>query len=978
MLKHISPLPVDGSEEVFVFSFRGGFSMKRFFLGAAWAIGLGLSPLIFTQNTTLSSVYAFDFFSDLSEPSSYVEEDGVADPMIPAESTVAIKNSMQAFSKEDISLLNTPVTISEQDFQSPALEQLSPENQETVPQLYQSALTELISLIEESENAGSPKSFLAANPSISLSEEQLNSSYDYQLMQLNIKLQTKKKFFELKEILTSFEQSSSQELEVYLSEINTLKQEISETREQTISLLEDNRNLKTVSDEMSLFKENILPPSLFTGTAKVSTSEEQWEQNFLKKINGSYEESFNAPSNPVHWQYDQSYSLVGAKVSLLENNIQAVEIKSNYVTGVQNRYNPGHMDKSFRELFTSRMRNAVHSKKLSSSGSYVVHSLVRDNAGNPIAVALAANTHSQNLYLVPVPNPGQSQVFHVESPKIPTPKSPSFDMNYLKGLLSSIIEKTKVGHPGNKEEAQAIKTLAHKFYQAMHDNREMVLAENTEKTNSLYSMLREAQNLFNLWLNNSSSEEKDRFEIGTSQNCLAICASMLGEIHNFENSKNKPVGNYILDLKTVRIGNFYDRGTNDLEEVQKQDDFMSGHYSLTAFQARSWQQDITLDAYYSGLNPSGAGNLNTNDYNLYVLDPNHKDLNTFKTCISSLVKFTTNLGQTGYYKKPASECMEEVSDSLFISDSHRTVDGVEGQSKGFLNPITLKAPEDGKFLVYQEAAGLKWAQPWVDYDEATMTVGIRLRELKTIPPENWRIVIDGSGTMKGLFEKVASALQSEFRSPVLASAGMGNASNIFLFGCYNPNNAEQYVKAGIWEKPWKVLGANSSNPVGEGTFHYSRGPISIEQLTKEQPMGPSPVIAGIKKLLDQEPGTPGAIPDAPWTLLIISDFDDKDNFFNYENWISREELGAPLFKNNGYIYEINQNGPWSNLQEIHLVTVEKIMNGRPPKSWLTDEGDISKGFQRGDGGIYIFHDEPNFSAAISRFMEPIKEGLRKR
>ena len=140
--------------------------------------------------------------------------------------------------------------------------------------------------------------------------------------------------------------------------------------------------------------------------------------------------------------------------------------------------------------------------------------------------------------------------------------------------------------------------------------------------------------------------------------------------------------------------------------------------------------------------------------------------------------------------------------------------------------------------------------------------------------------------------------------------------------------------------------------------------------------------AGIRSLIESTPDR-GGIPNKPWILAIISDFQDTDQFFEANNWVtyfSRNPVGGktilPLMANENGGLGINSKpgSPWENLIEIQLISANGIIEKKISASkWIRAD----KLMKKGDNGIYFFEKakDGSFSEALGKFMEPIRAAL---
>jgi len=810
-------------------------------------------------------------------------------------------------------------------------------------------------------------------------------------------------------------------IEATPSSASTLIEDVSQ--EVSLALDEVHRILPTLVEKLQDEIQS-MQVSLKSGLDKNLLTQLNFDQDDAQFKLKDWQKNPSHPLNPVNWSFDKDSVLVGQEI-LLNSKIAYTRVHLSSLKKAR-------LNSSDQKALGDYLKKAVVSK--SSDGKkdkvlknppegtvLVVHSIVKDATGKPIGVAVIRRKtngphQARTIAVIPYPGSEDALLFRPKLPKdLPqisvgiaregkgAKKIPGFQFLVL--LLEEIREQVEGLSKSDLEAAKALKKNSHVFYQYCHADRNVLLSYEQVRLESLLQRIIEIQSLLSRFIDQvlDGQYSKDwmntAFEVGSSQNALAICASMIAEKYVFdEQAKNQVIGNFAIDARTARIGNFFSRGTNGKQAVLGANSVMSGQHSVIEMQARSWMDTVTVDVYFEGLNPSNEAlgeftlgpntekNQNISDYHVYILDPEATAYASLLSCVSELISFT-HKNRTGYYKKPIGLCIQGHED-VFLKDEngevvHGTVDGINGQTKGMINDLSFFKPSHGRFVIYQEAAGLSWAQDWVDYDEATMTAGMRIREVATVARENFRIILDGSGTMKGVFEKVVEALEAEFKA--LNDASLTSIPTVHIFGAKDIDEYNSVFKP-LKAKHGQNMAKFDSNKLLRQEFtQFARGPLSLEELKSERAFGPSPIVAGLKSLLQAKAGR-GGIPNKPWILAIISDFQDSDPCFAIQNWVSYfrkfpldgKRVEALMTRKNGAL-SINNiaGGVWENLQEIQLISTNGIIEKKiSAAKWITKDPLARKG----DNGIYFFRKAKNgnFNQALSKFMQPIRESVKQR
>ena len=341
------------------------------------------------------------------------------------------------------------------------------------------------------------------------------------------------------------------------------------------------------------------------------------------------------------------------------------------------------------------------------------------------------------------------------------------------------------------EESRKLRDLSLNFHQNSLANQTLLLGQKFEHLRSLYMELDQIQNfLLNVgtqyqmeYKANSNKDSKDGsddgkanqlFYIGSSQNLLAAVVSLICQKYQFDSSGRLVDGQTIKDeynlnnvkvteyavVRQSRLGNFYSVGTNNADEVMAYDHIHQGQYSMNLF-VFTGPGEAKVGIQFTGLNYSRN---NSNTYKAFVLNPQHPNFNDLKAELSKMTPNQESLGESVYYKLilENTETYKNHPDIVLASKEIKS----SPTKDDFVVNFSGKINEGELYAVYQEAGGLRDENrnQWVDYDEVlTHIFAWNSRSFEPVDKDSFRIIIDGSGTMKSLFKPTISALRSEFQ-----------------------------------------------------------------------------------------------------------------------------------------------------------------------------------------------------------------------
>ncbi|MCJ8347086.1 hypothetical protein MJH12_16210, partial [bacterium] len=539
--------------------------------------------------------------------------------------------------------------------------------------------------------------------------------------------------------------------------------------------------------------------------------------------------------------------------------------------------------KSLESSRSLRAPYRTHSQK-----SYTVRKLLKDTSGNVIAIVVSVNKKSDSAYVIPVGVNKRhfKKIIVVAKMDASAAKVSSFAA--FQGLLQPVKDLTisRTSPMSNfaseyssfsVEDAKKLRDTTYKFYVDALTNQNLLLGQSFEKLKTLYMSLDEIQKFLlslgsQFEINHGKSGNLDGkanqlFFIGSSQNLLAAIVSIICQKYQFDSSgkvvdgqtiKNEYKINNVITteyavVKQSRLGNFYSVGTNNSDEIKAFDNIHRGQYSMNTF-IYTGPGKAKISLQYVGLNYSTN---NSNTYKVYILNPQHAKYQDLLKELSKMTPDQSSLGEAVYFKLPLSQTETYKSHPDIVIATHEVKSKVT--KADFVLDFSGKVKKDEAYVVYQEASGLRASNKneWVDYDEVlTQIFAWNARAFEPIDKDSFRIVIDGSGTMGDLFSPVKTAIETEFNK-----LGMGS-----------------FLKRGVGFKPLYYFGGGKA----------TQSPFELSSLSGSvRAGGSSPINNAIKQLVCPETSsrcTTKNIPAKPWTLLVISDFDDRDPHFREENW----------------------------------------------------------------------------------------------
>jgi hypothetical protein len=638
------------------------------------------------------------------------------------------------------------------------------------------------------------------------------------------------------------------------------------------------------------------------------------------------------------------------------------------------------------------------------SSKLFIRSVLRDSNGKKLGFIVSRSSASRaSRYLIPAPDirsdSPQNRIFRLKKSFKPLVGEPESDTQLriseskiastlFQEALDSLEEVTSKSksHLGvqdleswktlakalKKDNSIEIRNRAYLLYRTLREQRKTLLRSDFQILKGFFARLVQIELTLNPLIEHNRERQDIRFHLGTAQNLIAIAVGVLGEKYKFDRQTRTEVRNgATYTIRSTRIGNFYATGTNSPVKVAAKDFLMSGQYSLLEFTFEgNPTEGVEVELNFSGLNQASKDHPSVNDYGIFILNPKHR---AYPELVEELSKLKTTEqsfdGLEGYYKLPIEETQvfqENKADPSFLLTSKIIPSSGEKFSASGSGTVFLKfdldvASGSRTYVVYQEAAGLTWA-PWVDYDEATIDLYARESSPKeAIDRDGFRIIIDGSGTMKNLFRKVigdsSGGLTVEF-----SRLGM-----------------ESFLSPSHPLKPVFVFGGRSKTAGAKGPLALSK--LKDSSLRAE---GHSQIFDAVEKLGD-------GVPDKPWTLLILSDFCGA-HYFDPKHWATSTTLNSAqgqdlpplLLQDSGGNYHINRNGDhsqgWGQLREIHLIGVQNLL---PQSSrcegvkWVErrafrlNQHGIS--FQKPQGDATEVR--RNFSKTLQNFLKPIKDTL---
>tara|TARA_Y100000589_G_scaffold171513_1_gene162808 strand:- start:648 stop:3587 length:2940 start_codon:yes stop_codon:yes gene_type:complete len=644
---------------------------------------------------------------------------------------------------------------------------------------------------------------------------------------------------------------------------------------------------------------------------------------------------------------------------------------------------------------------------------YYIRGAVKDSAGNTVGLAVATNKRTSQAFIVPVATKEKRSykaVTQVAKMTSTAQKVSSFVA--FQGLLKSVkiltIQRPK---PITNFESQytefsldesiKLRDACFRFHQDSIANQALLLGQKFENLRSLYMELDQIQNFLlkigtQFQMEYKSAAGKDSkdgssdgkanqlFYIGSSQNLLAAVVSLICQKYQFDSSGRLVDGQTIKDeyklnnvvvteyavVRQSRLGNFYSVGTNNADEVMAYDHIHRGQYSMNLF-VFTGPGEAKVSIQFTGLNYSRN---NSNTYKAFILNPQHPKFKELKSELSKMTPNQESVGETVHFKLPLNdtETFKNHPDIVLASKEIKS----SPTKDDFVINFSGKISEGQLYAVYQEASGLRDTNrnQWVDYDEVlTHVFAWNSRSFEPVDKDSFRIIIDGSGTMKKLFKPTVTALHSEFEKLGMQDF-LSTKSNL---------------------KPLYYFGENKA----------SKSPYKLATLKGEvQAGGHSPINLAVKQLVC--PGSSAQcstknIPDKPWTLLIISDFDSRDPHFDEQNWATglvhesnrrpsdrRVPVRSMMIKDTEDNYRVRSSAGgkhWKSLQAIHLIGVGPflgtIKTGNSSreltaKDWLQNNESLKQGSFGVKFSQISENDTDSLAKSIESFLKPISESMK--
>jgi len=484
-----------------------------------------------------------------------------------------------------------------------------------------------------------------------------------------------------------------------------------------------------------------------------------------------------------------------------------------------------------------------------------------------------------------------------------------------------------------EQRARAILDGAQALYDLFRTHRAPLLGSDHGLLRDLYESLANVEASLNSVLEHYGPKADLRkaptaLWLGSAQNLVAICVAIIGEAYKFdaETTVATEDGSLVVRRKS-RLGNFYSYGTASEAAVTGANYLMSGHYGLHRFIYEGKAPQVTIAVRYDGLEYDKPV---TNPYRIVILDPYHPQ---YEQLLSELsVSAPTTAG--GVHRRSIAQCpaFRNAPGGPVLADRPLPSKQVDPRNQGTVE-FSFPAPQNAErsYVVYQEAAGLTYA-PWVADDEVTTEIlAYDSRPDEQVEPDGFRVIIDASGTMRGLFPKVVAGLRKNLEQ--LDAAYL--ASEISSF------------------RPVHLFSSENSE-------HTIKSPYTLAELDRAPVGGASFIKEAVRTL-----GT--NIPDKPWILLVLSDFNNNGSpYFNAEDWATTTRLTTPerpgkpsrplppLLKRDprGTGYVINASGDpnqgWPGLMQIYCIAVQPLLTKLPPirtaeNDWMWRSSRFSSG-----------------------------------
>ncbi len=807
--------------------------------------------------------------------------------------------------------------------------------------------------------------------------------------------------------LSILEQASSIASYELISSFKTLHEDLSENSSPLESIEEFRTLIADTKEIIGIHLQNVVD----MGSENVKNQ----NTDFNTTINNVF---FSSSSKELITLDTETEDLLNKQVDVFNNNpkilinlktFNSIESPGANASIKQiNRYRKKLNDSGALKAFKSGSRyQKLRSRK------YYTRGTIKNSSGKTIGLVVATSKKTSQGYIVPVATKDKRSfklVTSVAKMKLSAQKVTSFS------AFQALLEPVKLltinrqepitnfedqYKEFNKEESKLLRDASLSFHQNSINNQALLLGQKFEHLRTLYMELDQIQNFLlkvatqyqMQYKADSNKDSKDGsddgkanqlFYIGSSQNLLAAVVSLICQKYQFDSSGRLVDGQTIKDeynlnnvvvteyavVRQSRLGNFYSVGTNNADEVMAYDHIHRGQYSMNLF-VYTGPGEAKVGIQFTGLNYSRN---NSNTYKAFVLNPQHPNFKDLKSELSKMTPNQESIGESVYFKLTLenTQTYKNHPDIVLASKEIKS----SPTKDDFVINFSGKVNEGQLYAVYQEASGLRGQNrnQWVDYDEVlTHVFAWNSRSFEPVDKDSFRIIIDGSGTMKSLFKPVVLALRSEFQK-----LGMQDFLN---------NNSNL--------KPLYYFGEGKA----------LKSPYHLSSLKGQvQAGGHSPINLAVKQLVC--PGNTSTcsknnIPDKPWTLLIISDFDSKDPHFEERTWATsllyeknrkvsnqRVPIRSMMIKDDQDNFRVRSSAggkDWKSLQAIHLIGVGPflgtIKNGSSTrnltaKDWLKNNSSL----QDGSFGVKFSEISKNdikaLAKAIENYLKPISDSIK--
>ena len=582
-------------------------------------------------------------------------------------------------------------------------------------------------------------------------------------------------------------------------------------------------------------------------------------------------------------------------------------------------------------------------------GTYYVRHIIKNDKGETVGLAVSSYKTGSQTYIIPyhgdkegpvrryftrpIEHPlgknfaqtdiGNERVLKEWARAILTPLSELEELTSLHpviGVEPKTTEKQRVD-ACNQSHAQKIFDKAKMLHEATYGARAKALNGDYRLLKQLYESLvniEESINSVLLYYGPNETRRKERVPllIGSAQNYVAALIAMIGEKYSFDTETKVLVSDGVYSTqRKSRIGNTYDYGTNNQEQVRANDYLMSGPYRMHDFRYLGKGKEVSVAVNYIGLQSNAK---QTNPFFVAILDKTNPAYEKLKEELAVVKRWSSG----GFYRRPITECdtFKKNPDNLVLAYKEITSQYVQNHGSDSTVEIKFTHPnEEPLFTVYQETAGLTYA-PWIDYDEVTTVVTAKNCTVdEEIDPDGFRIIVDASDTMKSLFPKVVAGLKENLKQL----------------------DAEYLATEYTSFRPVHLFSSKNAD-------HTKNSPYSLHEFDNTAASGASWISEAIRTLGNN-------IPDKPWILIIVSDF--HDDFFKVQNWATATNLQTPaqpgkesrrlppLFKEapremwlqpGRREYVINNAGKqdegWPRLTKVYCISVQSLLTQRMPIS----------------------------------------------